>query len=107
MVELYDLRHNDVILLGSPCMQPLKKCELTGEDVEAGLLVFNRVAVGGVADYHAGLAHGRVPDQHAVDAAALQLVLLAEAAGRRHSGLMVEVIHVGWHDENNINVLKN
>lgn len=49
--------------------------KLTREDVEAGLLVLHRVSVGDVADDHAGLPHGSVPDQHAADESGVQLVL--------------------------------
>lgn len=72
---------------------------LTGEDVEAGLLVLGRVPVGRVADDHAGLPDGSVSHQHAADDAGLQLVLPGQPAGGRDSGLAVEVIHVRWHVE--------
>lgn len=72
-------------------------CQLTGEDVETRLPVLRRVSVGRVADDHAGLPDGSVPDQHAADQPGLQLVLPGQRAGGRGAGLLGEVVHVGGH----------
>lgn len=74
---------------------------LTAEDVEARLLVLRRVSIGDVADYHAGLADGSVPDQHAADDIGVQLVLLGQSTIGGDAGLVVEVIHLRWHVEAN------
>lgn len=105
----YLLSQHNITVYSPPChnmenvlMQRYRLRSLTWEDIKASLPVFCRVSVRGVADDHTGLSNGSVSDQHTADHAGLQLILPGQPASGRHSGLLVKVIHVRWHDEANI-----
>lgn len=72
----------------------------TGEGVEGGGLVLVGVPIGGVADHQAGLAHGAIAHQHALDPQ-----LRAAAAGRAVSPQGGSVIQelLGRHGNGNGN----
>ena len=56
---------------------------LTVVIVVGGRLVLARVAVGGVAHYHRGLADGAVPDKHTLDALGRRRLTAHGRAARR------------------------
>lgn len=76
-------------------MKPIS--QLTREDIKPRLLVFAGISIGCVADNHAGLPNGSVPDQHTADCRGLQLIRLGQPASRGDSGFLIEIIHLRWH----------